>query len=505
MIKNKIGIFKESISIKYTKNTKMKISFKQKIPSEIQASQNHLKTKSDLTRLKTPLTLNQKPLFYYSFLSLLIFLNFIQKTNSQAVAVVRTPSAGATPSNLTAVNVTVIAPVAQIPQFNPNNYFNANYTKVQAYLIPETSTLMKDKTCFQRMLPVISYLSDYEQALLVRAALLNQDPTRCIDCNYYSSNLMNAIKKELANAVKLLNIESYTKRDPLRCMLNLVAMGESALNQNQAQQKQNQSAAAKANNTDFLAANATNINITVLPSNNTQGTIDNKNIVLQSLNRPILRGAAQGPLSSQVTQEVSDYLYYQALGNQCAAEFLYEAEMLLMDRRRYLCAKNDEMNNIAIFDSNNNIIAFKWTYKEAERMTDLFSNYAQCKSIENNIYPQVFNKAYGDLASNKPCQVEADLLFAQTNITNPAIQVVPASVVVVNTTTPVVGNVTVVPVAPAAAPVNSTVSVNVTTNPRRFLSEKLAYLGKNVNRFFLHCFALFFTLEKIFMIIFVHR
>jgi hypothetical protein len=285
---------------------------------------------------------------------------------------------------------------------------------------------------------------------------------------------MKAIKMELANAVKLLNIESYTKRDPLRCMLNLVLIGESNLNQFQQQPfaiiTQNQTASSNINdNIKFLPANATKLNL----GNQTNQSLamgGNNTIVLQTINKPIFNESLQGPLSSQVVEDLSDFLYYQALGNQCAAEFLYQTEMLLMNRRRYLCAKNDDMKNISIFDSNNNIIAFKWTYKEAERMTDIFNKYSQCKSIENIIYPQVINKAYGDLAVNKPCMVEADILYAMSanvTINQPA----PISTIGQNAT-----NVTIALATPV--PVNTTVLVNA-TNPKRFLSQNFASLGKN--------------------------
>jgi len=443
----------------------MKISLKPDKPSDYLFKNNPNNTPQNIKKTQYS---TQKPPLYYSFLWLLVFISFLEKANSQTL----TPNPNTVP--VTNPRAAVIIPIIAVQttnnipnsDFNPNIYFNANYTKIQPYLVPEATSLLADRACFQRLVPVIGYLSDFEQALLVRAALQNQDNTRCFDCDYYSNNLMNAIKKELANAVKFLNIESYTKRDPMRCMLNLISMGESTGNS----QNQQQTIVAQTDNTD--RAN-------FLPGVTTQNMMDNQNVVLKSINSPNLQAAVQEPLSAEVAKEFSDYLYYQALGNQCAAEFLYEVQILLMDRRRYLCARNDDMINIANFDSNNKIIAFKWTYKEAEKMTDIFSKYAQCKSIENNIYPQVFNKANGILASNKPCAVEADMIINQTIITNPSIQVVPVNLVVENAARPIDATNQAAIVTPVV-PANQAVTVNLANNPGRFLNEKLVYLGKDI-------------------------
>lgn len=443
----------------------MKISFKPDKPRKhpmIHETQNLKEAKKQINYS------SQKPPLYYCFFWLLVFLSLMDKSNSQTTT---QTAGGAVAANIPVVGVLTTNPAATTAQitlstnFNPNIYYNANYTKIEPSIIPEALTLSKDRPCFQRLLPVIGYFSDYEQALLVRAALQNTDNTRCFDCNFYTSNLMNAIEKELANAVNLLNIESYTKRDPMRCMLNLISTGESTLNPQTGQIQQNTNIAAPqtsiADKTKFLPPNASNMP-NMSPA--AHEMMENKNVVLQNVNKATLRVEPQGQLSEQVAQEVSDYLYYQALGNQCSAEFLYETEMLLMDRRRYLCARNDDMKNIAIFDSNNDIIAFKWTYKEAEKMTDIFNSYSQCKSVENNIYPQVMNKAYGVLASNKPCQIESDMIMDQTNISKPKIAVNPAAI----TTNPVI--------VPTAI-VTPTATVDIRNNPPRFLKDDLVYLG----------------------------
>jgi len=273
-----------------------------------------------------------------------------------------------TPANITTEKPSVLG------ELEPNNYFNANFTKIQPSFIPEI--IQANATCFQKLLPVIAYLSDYEQAILVKASIKNKEENRCIDCQYYIDNFLKILKKDLASIVTLLNVESFSKREPLKCFLNQVSKAEgNSFSQNQAQNS------------------SENINQTNL--NNQQNSI-----------------------IDQIQELISDYLYFQALSNKCTANFVKDLGYLLAQRRRFFCAKNEDIQKMGITDENNNIISFKWTSKEAEQITDLFNNFAQCKSLENIIYPQTFNKANSILTKSGNCKIENQNLLKSSSSGN---------------------------------------------------------------------------------------
>lgn len=245
--------------------------------------------------------------------------------------------------------------------FDPNKYANSRFSKQTPALISEAKLL--NSTCFTQWLPAIALFSDYEQAILVQAALENEDNTRCINCKYYSANLLSIFKKDLASLIKLLNIESFSKRDPFRCLLGLLAQQGESL--------------------------------------------------------------AENSITDKVRENVSEYIYFQAVANQCAAQFLKELSLFLAQRRRFFCATKDQIRQMALFDEDQNIIAFKWTLKEAEKITFLFNNYAQCVSLKENLYPQTFNKVYGILANTQACELKwqkATLMQAGGNFTNEGLQ-----------------------------------------------------------------------------------
>lgn len=363
-------------------------------------------------------------MIYKYILCIFIFLNLFDKIKNQNTSV-----------NINNTN------------FDPNIYYNTNFTKLKASYIPEIS-LVTNLACFKTLLPVIGLLSDYEQAILVKAALQNTDQNRCIDCQFYSNNLINVAKKELATAIQFQYISSFTKREPLRCLLNIVNFIE------------NNTTRSGSNNVIFpnlvtSPVNITGTNITNEQLNQTRRNFTNENIVLQgSRDRSKINSR---PFLNKITQIVNDFIYFQTLTNKCASVFLYQVEMLLMNRRRYFCARLNDFRNISIYDSNNQIMGFKWTYKESEILSDIFRNYAECKSFENIIYPQVINKAFGIIASNSPCNVKGEILVTPSNIIGAN---------TVNST-----NLTIL---------NNTIN---TTNPTRFLQQKMFTL-KSKNKFY---------------------
>lgn len=381
---------------------------------------------------------------FYVILNSFLFTFANSQNKTSAANTTNTTGANASQQNKTSENETtpsvVITPNITANQtwkmthsdFNPNIYFNGNYTKRNAYLIPDIS-LAENKTCFKAILPVIGLLSDYEQALLVKAALENEDSSRCIQCDIYSLDLMSAIKKELATTVKLFNIQSFSKRDPLRCMLDLALLNEKyvyenlglAFDESHFANNSAQSSNKKDNVGNLIENNPAMVEALKNKSKNisTSGTNSNNSLEFVLRNMPnktktslkaFLSPNTTEPTLTQLQKEISDFVYYQVISNQCAAEFLYDLELLLASRRRFFCAKINDMKQMGIQDNQGNIVAFKWTFEEAERITQLFNKLAGCKLIENLIYPQIFNKAYGIIAKTKACRAELEFAINQT-------------------------------------------------------------------------------------------
>jgi len=239
---------------------------------------------------------------------------------------------------------------SDIKNFDPKKYYNGNFVKVNPSLIPEVR--LANATCFQTMLPAITYLSDFEQAVLVKSSLQNQDNSRCIDCKFYIDNLPNILKKDLATFAQLLNFQSWNNRDPLRCLLSYIYFGEG--------------------------------NTSVIPN-----SVNNKNSIL-----------SQDPMIKGAQQELSEYVYAQTIGNHCASKFIRDAAYIFAERKRFFCAKNEDLENMAIYNKEMKITGFKYTLQEVEKLTDIFNNFVQCKSLEKIVYPQAINKAYSFLAEN---------------------------------------------------------------------------------------------------------
>lgn len=127
----------------------------------------------------------------------------------------------------------------------------------------------------------------------------------------------------------MLNIASFSKRDPFRCLLSLLTQEDHLINQNYKHEIQN---------------------------------------------------------------EITEFVYFQTVGNHCTAKFVKELSLLLAHRRRFFCASKDDIAKMGIFDDKENIVGFKWTIKEAQKITDLFNQFAECKSLDKNIYSQTFFK-----------------------------------------------------------------------------------------------------------------
>ena len=355
--------------------------------------------------IKNPLPLHSIPIFQkkilYFFLYIFIFLNIFSLTNTQDKNLTVNDTLKNATSNETLKNtstptapITEIGPIkTNVTEFNPNIYFNANYLKQTPSFINETNLVTT--SCFNSLKPIIGLLSDYEQALLIRSSLDNNDQTRCFNCTIYTASLINSIKKETASLVNLLNMESYSRRDPLRCLLNIILSPFAKPAEiNSASPPVPQSKPPLVIPRNFM--NRTEV---IIPN---QPNISNQNNTPSSdLTLPL---EFDNKTINMINNEISEFIYYQGLSNQCMAKFLLSLGEVLNERRRFFCAKIDDMNKMGIFDDKKNLIGFKWTYKETERITDMFNKLFQCKSLENIIYPQTFNKIYGIIGKSKTCQ-----------------------------------------------------------------------------------------------------
>jgi hypothetical protein len=259
-----------------------------------------------------------------------------------------------TSSNISiTTNITNMTGLTNITDPLMKKYLNGTFLKTSPSLIPEMA--QNNTECFVKLRSIIGYFSDFEQALLLRAAKENKESNRCFDCEFYFKNLPTVFERQMKFLSDKLSGEQVKRRDALKCLFN-IGMGR-------------------------------------LDSN----------------------------LNNSLSDQLMNYMYIRGETNQCLALFLSDMGKILFLRRRFICAKLDDMNIMSVKDTSGNIVGFKWTDEEARNMTNSFVTLTQCVNKDRYTLPQVVVNSISTLAMSSNCSKNVNA-SSDGNVTIPGSQ-----------------------------------------------------------------------------------
>ena len=253
---------------------------------------------------------------------------------ANATILANTTRSNVTDLNITASNTTFNASEVFTDDLT-KKYYNGNFLKTSPSLIPELST--NSSKCFSNVRSIVGYLSDLEQALLLKAARANRNSDRCFDCNVYLKGLPLAFQRQLDKIAEELGKKQRDKRESLKCL-------------------------------SFSGLNS-------LESN----------------------------LRASIEEGLMSYLYILGETSRCRAQFISTAGQVLLQRRRFLCAKLVDQEAMAIKDANNYTVGFKWTDEEASIMSNAVVTLTQCVNRERSMLPQVVQNMLSTINLSTNC------------------------------------------------------------------------------------------------------
>jgi hypothetical protein len=97
-------------------------------------------------------------------------------------------------------------------------YEGRSMSKAAVSYIPEAQRNISQ--CFTNFKELIGLFSDYEQAVLINAAYMNNDATRCFNCNYYVEHLPDIMNKYLSELSASISNRRTEYRKTLACFFS---------------------------------------------------------------------------------------------------------------------------------------------------------------------------------------------------------------------------------------------------------------------------------------------
>jgi hypothetical protein len=195
--------------------------------------------------------------------------------------------------------------------------------------------------------------SDHEQAVLINAANLNKDTSRCIDCDYYLKHLPAIMKQYLSELSKMISMKRSEDRKPLACLFNFQ------------------------NNRPFS----------------------------KEINKEIQNQLLQYLQYNSISNKCLAKFIYD-LG-----------EIIMYRRRFLCATLKDQITMGIKNNINTNFIDFMWTKDEADKIIESFIQMANCNAVSWYLLPQTVVNTYTSIAKEPMCKLNSPIFVTNsTNV-----------------------------------------------------------------------------------------